>query len=108
MPRLVRRYDIYLPVHYNGGAPVEAEKFDQVERELVSRFGGLTSVQRQIPLRGTWRGEQQTYLDLVVVLSVIDLSGEDPGAFFASFKQTLRERFRQEEVLITMQELTVL
>jgi hypothetical protein len=40
MPRVARRYEIYLPVHYNDGTPVEVEKFDRVERELVARFGG--------------------------------------------------------------------
>ena len=108
MPRVARRGEFYPPVPYNDGTPVEVERFDRIGRELVARFGGVTSIQRQFPLRGTWRGERQTYLDLVVVLSVIGLSGEDASAYLASYKESLRERFRQEEVLITMQELTVL
>ena len=75
MPRVVRRYEIYLPLLYNDGTPIEPEKFDQVERELVEQFGGVTTVQRQFPLRGVWRGERQTYLDLIVVFTVLDLSG---------------------------------
>jgi hypothetical protein len=60
MPRVVRRYEIYLPLFYNDGTSIEPEKFDQVERELVEQFGGVTTVQRQFPLRGVWRGEHQT------------------------------------------------
>jgi len=58
MPRVVRRYEIYLPLFYNDGTPIEPEKFDQVERELVEQFGGVTTVQRQFPLRGVWRGTE--------------------------------------------------
>ena len=68
MPRVARRYEIYLPLFSNDGTPIEPEKFDQVERELVEQFGGVTTVQRQFPLRGVWRGEHQTYLDLMIVL----------------------------------------
>ena len=108
MPRIARRYEIYLPLFYNNGTPIEPEKFDQIERELVERFGGVTSVQRQFPLRGVWRGEYRTHLDLIVVLTVLDLTGADVGDFFIPYKEELKRRFRQEEVLITMQELTVL
>ncbi len=57
MPRIVRRYEIYLPLFYNDGTPIEPEKFDQIERDLVERFGGVTSVQRQFPLRGSGGGK---------------------------------------------------
>jgi len=50
MPRTARRYEIYLPVFYNDGSEVEPEELLQVERELVERFGGVTSMQRQFPL----------------------------------------------------------
>ena len=108
MSKTARRYEIYLPVLYNDGREIEPEKFDQVERELVERFGGVTSVQRSFPLRGLWKGQQKTYLDLIVVFTVLDLSGADVQDFFASYKEELKSRFCQEDVLITMHELTVL
>ena len=108
MSKVAKRYEIYLPVRYNDGTEIEPEKFERVERELVERFGGVTSVQRQFPLRGVWKGEKQTYLDLVVIFTVIDLSGADVGEFFTSYKEKLKSSFRQEEVLITVHELMVL
>ncbi len=108
MPRVVRRYEIYLPLFYNDGTPVEPEKFDQVERELVEQFGRVTTVQRQFPLRGVWQREHQTYLDLIVVFTVLDLSGVDVEHFFTPYKEALKTRFHQGEVLIPMHELTVL
>lgn len=74
----------------------------------MERFGGVTSVQRQFPLRGVWKGEAQTHLDLIVILPVLDLSGADVQHFFAPYREELKTRFRQEDVLITMQELTIL
>jgi hypothetical protein len=108
MPRVARRYEIYLPLFYNDGTPIEPEKFDHVERELVERFGGVTSVQRQFPLRGVWRGDRQTHLDLIVIFTALDFSGADVEDFFSPYKEQLKARFQQEEVLITMQELTIL
>lgn len=36
------RYEILLPLKHNDGTRIEAEKFQQTRRELVSRFGALT------------------------------------------------------------------
>lgn len=108
MSKIARRYEIYLPVRYNDGTEIESEKFDQMERELVERFGGVTSVQRQFPLQGIWKEEQQIYLDLIVIFTVLDLSGTAVHDFFIPYKEELKHRFKQEEILITMHELTVL
>ncbi len=36
------RYEILLPLKYNDGSPIEAEKFQATRRELVAQFGALT------------------------------------------------------------------
>jgi hypothetical protein len=43
-----------------------------------------------------------------VIFTVLDLTGADVEHFFTPYKEELKARFRQEEVLITMQELTIL
>jgi hypothetical protein len=52
MSRSARRYDLYLPVADNNGRPLADAVFDSVELRLLARFGGLTSQQRDFPLRG--------------------------------------------------------
>jgi hypothetical protein len=52
MASSARRYDVYLPLTDNAGRPFPDTFFDEVEVRLVDRFGGLTSQQRQFPLRG--------------------------------------------------------
>ncbi|MEK7263229.1 MAG: hypothetical protein AAB071_01805 [Bacteroidota bacterium] len=51
MPSIAKQYEIYVPILYNDGTEIEAEKFDTVEQELVLRFGGVTAMQRQFPLK---------------------------------------------------------
>jgi len=43
---------------------------------LLSRFGGVTSVQRQFPLQGVWRSGTDVYHDRGVVFSVMDFREE--------------------------------
>ena len=55
MPRPIRCVDIYLPLDYNDGTPIEESKYVHLQDELLKRFGGVTSTQRQFPLRGFGR-----------------------------------------------------
>ena len=54
MARPARRYDFYLPLAFNDGGPIPEDQFDAVEKRLIERFGGVTSQQRNFPLRGIW------------------------------------------------------
>jgi hypothetical protein len=38
----VKEYDIFLPLRYNDGKPIEADKFQALQKELLDRFEGLT------------------------------------------------------------------
>jgi hypothetical protein len=105
--RSARRYDLYLPLTDNDGRPFAAEQFDAVERRLVARFGGLTSLQRQSPLRGIWQGETRLYFDQVIIMTVLDFRRQGSTRFIAQLKQALLREFEQLEILITEQPLRV-
>jgi hypothetical protein len=107
MARSARRYDVYLPLTDNAGRPFPDALFDDVEGRLIDRFGGLTSQQRQFPLRGIWQGTSRLYLDQVVVMTVLDFRRQGSARFITQLKKSLLERFDQEEVLITEQVLRV-
>ena len=107
MPRSARRYDLYLPLTDNAGRPFAGRLFDAVERRLVGRFGGLTSQQRDLPLRGIWQGDKRLYLDQVIVLTVLDFRRQGSTRFIAQLKQTLLRELEQLEILITEQPLRV-
>jgi hypothetical protein len=107
MARSARRYDLYLPLTYNDGRPVEDDKFDGVERRLLAWFGGLTSQQRAFPLKGVWQGKTRLYLDEVIVMTVLDFRRQGSTRFIAQLKRDLLREFDQLEILITESPLRV-
>ena len=81
------RYEILLPLKYNEGSDVEAEKLLQTKQELVQRFGAVTV--DPYPVEGTWTHEGTSYEDSLLRY-VVDVE-EDTDvvqAFFGEFKET--------------------
>ena len=108
MPRPIRSIEVYLPLDYNDGRPIPASKFVALQEELLGRFGGVTSTQRQFPLQGLWQSETQVYQDRVVVFTVMDFGKEtqfETIRYLERLKGRLKKRFDQLEILITVQEL---
>jgi hypothetical protein len=107
MARPIRSIDIYLPLDYNDGRPIPDAKFVTVQQELLTRFGGITSTQRQFPLSGVWKSGPAVYRDRVVVLSVMDFRDESQLKslqYLARLKDRLKKKFDQLEILITVTE----
>jgi hypothetical protein len=108
MPRPIRSIEIHFPLDYNDGRPIEEPKFATLEDELLDRFGGVTSIQKDFPLRGLWRSEATTFQDHVVIFTVIDFETKtdfEVIRYLERLKTRLRRRFDQLDVLITIQEL---
>jgi hypothetical protein len=93
---------------YNDGRFIEEEKYRFLHNVLFERFGGVTSMMHQFPLRGVWGDVNQIYQDYIVIYTTIDFapSGETEQ-FFTDYKERLKEEFQQEEILITGHDLTV-
>lgn len=111
MPRPIRAIEIYLPLDYNDGRPIPESKFLSLQRQLLARFGGVTSTQRQFPLQGVWQSGEEVYQDRVVVFSVMDFRSEtelELLRYLQRLKERLKKKFDQLEVLITVQEMTVI
>jgi hypothetical protein len=108
MARPIRSIEIYLPLDYNDGRPIPDSKYVSLQQELLDRFGGVTSVQRQFPLQGAWQSGSRVYHDRVVVLSVMDFragSQLDCLRYLEKLKGRLKKKFDQLEILITVAEL---
>ncbi len=102
----LRRYEILLPQRYNDGAPVEEEKFLQTWRELVNRFGGITI--ELSPIKGYWKSQDKIYEDQLIRL-VLDVQDTwSNRRFMRTYKQTLKERFRQIDLWVTSHRIDVL
>jgi hypothetical protein len=107
MAKAARRYDLYLPLTDNAGHPIGDDVFDAVERRLRACFGGLTSQQRDFPLRGIWQGERHLYFDQVIVMTALDFRRQGSTRFIAQLKEALLREFDQLEILITEHSLRV-
>ncbi len=107
MPRTARRYDFYLPLADNSGTPIADAVFKDLQDRLLSRFGGLTTQQREFPLQGIWLGGSRLYLDLVIIITVLDFRTRGSARFVSQLKQDLLRDFDQLEILITEQSLRV-
>jgi hypothetical protein len=111
VPRPIRVVDIYLPLDYNDGCPIEAAKYLPLERELLAHFGGVTAIHRHFPLRGLWQSGTQVYRDRVVVFTAMDFGTETEFQRFRyleRLKVRLKRKFEQLEILITVQELVAI
>ncbi len=105
MARPVRSIEIFLPLDFNDGEPIPASRYVSIQRELLQRFGGVTSVQRDFPLQGIWQAGGDVYHDRVVVFSVMDFRIETEVEclrYLERLKVRLKKKLDQLEILITV------
>jgi hypothetical protein len=100
------RYEILLPLCYNDGRPIEEEKFDQTNLELVERFSATTA--DTIVAIGSWKYQGTVYEDLLFRLIVDIPSVHRADDFFRNYKETLKARFEQIDIWISSHEITIL
>jgi len=99
-------YEVYLPLHYNDGRPVEGPKLDRLKRRLVDAFGGLTDFPQEN--QGVWKFGPITYRDRIVILRVLAGESQQHGEFFRELKAELKRDWGQTDVLIVAREVTAL
>ena len=97
---------ILLPLYDNSREPFPRVEFDRVGRELTERFGGLTAFVRS-PARGVWKHEDDTTVrDDVVIYEV--MANELDRAWWRHYREELRERFAQDELVVRASEVQLL
>ena len=91
-------YKLYLPLAYNNGVSIEEDKFIQTRNDLLRKFPGLSVTPPDAPITGYWQSDGIMYTDQNITIEI--LTPDDEDDFFSQYKQTLRKRFRQEEIHI--------
>ena len=102
----MKEYDIFVPLCFNDGSPIEAEKFQELQESLLGRFGGLTFFPQ--PNKGLWRMAGITYRDEIVIYRVIASAAERARPFLENLKERLKADFGQEEILIVERDVETL
>jgi hypothetical protein len=102
----VKEYDLFVPLYYNDGRQIEAQKFQDLQQQLLDRFGGLTFFPQ--PNEGFWTMAGVTYRDEIVIYRVITSSEQEARRFLSALKERLKEELQQEEILIVERDVETL
>jgi hypothetical protein len=102
----VKEYDLYIPLHYSDGSKIAVEKLQQVQAQIVDRFGGLTHFP-QVNI-GLWKLGKAVYRDEIVIFRVLSSESQSAETFLRELKRTLKAELKQEEILILIRDVKTL
>jgi len=102
----VKEYDLFIPLYYNDGSPVEGRKLQRIQARLLEHFDGLTFFPQ--PNDGYWKLGDVTYRDEIVIYRVITAKVRSARKFFAQLKSDLKRELQQEEILIVERDVETL
>ena len=60
----MKEYDLFIPLYYNDGTPIEAAKLQELQNRLLDQFEGLTYFPQ--PNQGFWKFGDLSYRDEIV------------------------------------------
>lgn len=101
----MREYEIFVPLFYNDGEPIEARKYQTLQRWILARFDGITIFPQ--PNKGTWKMGNVVFQDEIVIYRILTDRSKRTKKFFQKLKEKLKEAFRQEEILIIVRNIGV-
>ena len=102
----MKEYDIYIPLTYNDGEPIEARKMLRIRERLLAQFGGLTYFPQEN--EGFWTFGGVTYRDAIVIYRVFATRATTARRFLLKLKEELKKELEQEEILIVEKEADLL
>jgi hypothetical protein len=101
----MKKYEIYLPLKYNDGREIEAEKIKQIREELIVVFGALTVSSQSAPYQGNWKYGGVNFIDDIIKIEIIAGSDRKTERFFKGYKEHLKRLLKQIDILITAQNI---
>jgi hypothetical protein len=97
---------VLLPLYDNDGNAIERSRFRAVSEELTQQFGGLTAYTRA-PAEGLWKDDaSSTTRDEMVLFEVMTETLDRD--WWATYRQSLEQRFRQKSIVVRAQETSLL
>ena len=95
------KVEILVPIFYNNGTNVEAEKYRILFEELVKQFGAVSSEDNNV-INGYWINPQdnKAYADKNKVYWIIVPDTEENRQYFVNLQNKLESLFKQESILI--------
>jgi hypothetical protein len=100
------RFEILLPLFYNDGRPIEAEKFLTTDDDLVRIFGATST--DHVTVRGKWKYQGTRYSDQLVRARVEVEDTAENQSEMRTLKETLKSRVEQLDIWITAHRIDVI
>ena len=106
----MKKHEIYLPLKYNDGREIEAEKIKQIREELVGMFGARTVSSQSAPYQGAWKYGGMDFVEDIIKIEIIKIeiiavADRRTQKFFQDFKGRLKLLLQQVDVLITAHDI---
>lgn len=95
-------YEIYLPLKYNDGNDIEAEKLEEIQQQLIAVFVAMTVSPLSAPFKGIWRYGGVQFVDDIIRIEIMT---DEELRFFKNFKRQLKRVLRQLDILITVRDI---
>jgi hypothetical protein len=102
----VKEYEVYVPLHYNDGSPIEPDKIAGIGERLLSDFRGLTFFPQ--PNQGLWKMGHVVFRDKIVIFRVLSDNTRSARRLLRQLKEDLKRDLKQEEILIVEKDAEVL
>jgi hypothetical protein len=100
------RFEILLPLFYNDGRAVEAEKFLSTDDELVKEFGATST--DNVVVRGQWMYQSTRYSDQLIRVRIDVEDTPEHLEAVRRVKEVLKVRFDQLDIWITAHRIEVI
>ena len=102
----MKEYDLFVPLRYNDGTPIESVKFQILQARLLEYFNGVTFFPQAS--QGLWKAGDVTYRDEIVIYRVVTSNVRSARQFLKRLKEELKTAFRQQEILIVERDVETL
>jgi hypothetical protein len=102
----VKEYDIFIPLYYNDGSPIEPRKLRDLQVRLLEYFNGVTFFPQ--PTHGFWKAGDVVYRDEIVIYRVVSARGRASKRFLRQLKEELKHSLRQEDIFIVARDVETL
>lgn len=102
----MKEYDLFVPLYYNDGSPVQGETLLELKRRLLDQFDGFTFFPQAN--EGFWRAGGVTYRDEIVIFRILATDAPEARRFLSELKEDLKRELNQEEILIVERDVETL
>ena len=102
----MKEYEIFLPLRYNDGAPIDTAFIPALRVRLLEQFNGVTFFPQ--PNEGYWRMGDVTFRDEIVIFRIVASNQRVARRYLRQLKEELKRDLQQEEILIIERDVETL